>query len=188
MKKINPTDEEKYLGLMIYLLFTTADPLDAIQIASRVGIYQYGGADEGSRSDQNVELNSWIELGCKINFSWIEKKSPLSDLTMSQHDFEHLRISNRVAHQKIKLSRDRLSRRWSNSWKIIGPKVLAAQSLLPMTKQNPMALSLTWDSVLKDCARKLLQSNMRNEAEAILLLTIENIMEDVKNKNSSLSG
>ena len=150
---------------MLYLLFKKQDCQEAFHIASLISAPQRDCQDE--IDDQiSEDTKEWIELGSKVNFAWLEKKSALEDILINQFEFEHLRISNTDAHKIIKDSREKASSRWSNDWKQIRPRLLAAKSLA-FHKPKAEMIELTWQSMLSTCARKFYQVDMTIEAKEI---------------------
>ena len=170
MKKHTSTQTEKFIGLTLYLLFKKQDCQEAFHIASLISVPQKDDQTdiEGQISD---DTKTWIELGSKVNFAWLEKQSILEDILMSQHEFERLRITSPEMHKRIKNCRDKASTRWSYDWKQIRPRLLAAKSLA-FHKPRPEMLELTWQSMLSTCARKLYQVDMVTEAKEIQELSL----------------
>lgn len=167
MNKFNPTLSEKLTALMIYMLFKNPEGLDAFYIADSLGMNLNTG-DEffDEAADPDEPLKSWIRLGGKVNFAWLENHGALEYLIMGQHPFEKLKIEDPILHAKMKGIRHKANTRWSNDWKIIQPKILAAKSLMNM-KPSHDSLDLTWQSMVSSCARKLQQCNMPAEAKKI---------------------
>ena len=170
MKKHTSTQTEKFVGLTLYLLFKKQDCQEAFHIASLISVPQQDDQDkiDGQISDGT---KAWIELGSKVNFAWLEKQCILEDILMSQIEFERLRMSSPEMHKRIKDCREKASKRWSNDWKQIRPRLLAAKSLA-FHKPRPEMLELTWQSMLSTCARKFYQVDMATEAIEIQELSL----------------
>jgi|GEM_PF-3256482 len=174
MNKFASTHEEKLIALVIYMLFKQPEGLDAFYIADNLGMNSKG--DDGfydEAKDPDEPLKSWIRLGGKVNFAWLENNGALEYLTMGQHPFEHLKIKDPILYAEMKVIRDKANKRWSNDWKQIQSKILAARSLMNM-KPNQDSLDLTWQSMVSSCARKLQQLNMQIEAKKIQELSFKN--------------
>ena len=172
MNKFDPTLEEKLMALLIYTLFKKPEGLDAFYIADILGMNSKesdGFYDE--LADQDEPLKSWIRLGGKVNFAWLENHGHLEWLTMGQYQFEHLRSKEPLLYAEMKMLRDKANKRWSNDWKQIQPKILTAKSLIRM-KPSQDSLDLTWQSMVSSCARKLQQCNMPVEAKKIQELSL----------------
>ena len=92
---------------------------------------------------------------------------------MGQHPFENLKIKDPILYAEMKVIRDKANKRWSNDWKQIQPKILAARSLMNM-RPSQDSLDLTWQSMVSSCARKLQQLNMQIEAKKIQELSFKN--------------
>lgn len=172
MNKFDPTLEEKLMALLIYTLFKKPEGLDAFYIAD---ILRMNSKEDDSfydeLADQDEPLKSWIRLGEKVNFAWLENHSHLEWLTMGQYQFEHLRSKEPTLYVEMKMLRDKANKRWSNDWKQIQPKILTAKSLMSM-KPSLDSLDLTWQSMVSSCARKLQQCNMPAEAKKIQELSL----------------
>jgi hypothetical protein len=80
----------------------------------------------------------------------------------------------------MKVIRDKANKRWSNDWKQIQPKILAARSLMNI-KPSQDSLDLTWQSMVSACARKLQQLNMQAEAIKIQELSFKSLFNLLKN-------
>ena len=175
MKKFSKDQRDQLIGLMVYNLFRKPEGLDAYCIASQIGIVN---VPQGQRAPQSADaysaLKDWIELGCKVNFCWLEGKGDLNHLILGQHEFETLRSTNQELHKNIKLLRIRASQRWSNDWIRIQPKIIAAEHLYEASPKQD-SLILTWRSVQADCARKLQQMNQPTEAESLQKLSFESL-------------
>jgi hypothetical protein len=171
MNKFNPTLDEKLTGLMIYLLFKSQAGLDAFYIADHFGMNAF--RDEYSNQekiDLDEPIKNWINLGGKVNFAWLENNGDLDHLTMGESTFGQLRIQNPILHKETKKIRDKFSKRWSNDWKQIQPKILTARSL-SYAKPGSDALELTWQAMVSACARRLQQSNKLMESNKALDLS-----------------
>lgn len=172
MNKFDPTLEEKLMALLIYTLFKKPEGLDAFYIAD---ILRMNSKEDDSfydeQADQDEPLKSWIRLGGKVNFAWLENHSHLEWLTMGQYQFEHLRSKEPTLYVEMKMLRDKANKRWSNDWKQIQPKILTAKSLMSM-KPSLDSLDLTWQSMVSSCARKLQQCNMPVEAKKVQELSL----------------
>jgi len=185
MNKFDPTYEEKLLALVIYMLFKQPESLDAFYIADNLGMNSKG--DDGfydETKDLDEPLKSWIRLGGKVNFAWFENHGALEYLTMGQYPFEQLRSKDPILYAEMKLIRDKANKRWSNEWKKIQSKILAARSLMNM-KPSQNSLDLTWQSMVSSCARKLQQLNMQVEAKKIQELSFKNQLNAEKLAQSS---
>lgn len=173
MNKFSPTQTEVLLALVIYLLFKRDDSRDALEIAKRIGMYkQEQGRDSQVQYNEIGDLKDWIELGCKVNFAWLEKQSNLDALVMSTFQLQQLRIQDFKAYSEIQFARIKERKRWSNDWKVILPRVIAAKSL-QMARPHPETVDLTWVSRTSACARDLIQAGKKSEAEAIRLLSVQ---------------
>ena len=185
MNKFNLTLDEKLTGLMIYLLFKSQAGLDAFYVADYFGMNAIECEDpDQEATDIDEPLRNWIKVGGKVNFAWFENNGDLDHLTMGESPFGQLRIQNPVLHKEIKIVRDKFSKRWSNDWKQIQPKILAARSLAHM-KPGPDALELTWQSIVSSCARKLQQSNRSMESKKVLELSFQNVFNNLKIQQST---
>lgn len=142
MKKRFSNDEDLLRSLALYWLFKNANTLDAYALAEQM------------RLDDEHELKGWLECGCKVHWAWLHKHLELSHLLMSQQSFGMLVNQDRALHDKIKVNRDAVSRRWSNDWKNIGPKIKTAQSL-SMVKPSDKELDLAWSAAISTCASLL---------------------------------
>ena len=174
MNKFHPTLEEKLIALLIYMLFKQPEGLDVFYIADNLGMNSK--EDDGfydETADLDEPLKSWIRLGGKVNFAWLENHGALEYLTMGQHPFEHLRSKDPILHAEMKVIRNKANTRWSNEWKQIQSKILAAKSLMNM-RPSQESLDLTWQSMVSSCARKLQQLNMQAEAKKIQELSFKN--------------
>lgn len=173
MNKFDPTLEEKLTALVIYMLFKKPEGLDAFYIADRFGMNLRDSDDSLDESaDTDEPLKSWIRLGGKVNFAWLENHGALEYLTMGQHQFEHLRYEDQDLYTEMKSIRDKSNKRWSNDWKQIQPKIIASKSLMNV-KPGDDSLNLTWQSMISSCARKLQQLDMQVEAKKILELSFK---------------
>jgi len=174
MNKFHPTLEEKLIALLIYMLFKQPGGLDVFYIADNLGMNSK--EDDGfydETADLDEPLKSWIRLGGKVNFAWLENHGALEYLTMGQYPFEHLRSKDPILYEEMKVIRDKANKRWSNEWKQIRSKILAAKSLMNM-RPSQESLDLTWQSMVSSCARKLQQLNMQAEAKKIQELFFKN--------------
>lgn len=174
MNKFDPTLEEKLIALLIYMLFKQPEGLDVFYIADNLGMNSK--EDDGfydETADLDEPLKSWIRLGGKVNFAWLENHGALEYLTMGQHPFEHLRSKDPILYAEMKVIRNKANTRWSNEWKQIQSKILAAKSLMNM-RPSQESLDLTWQSMVSSCARKLQQLNMQAEAKKIQELSFKN--------------
>ena len=174
MNKFDPTLEEKLIALLIYMLFKQPEGLDVFYIADNLGMNSK--EDDGfydETADLDEPLKSWIRLGGKVNFAWLENHGALEYLTMGQHPFEHLRSKDPILYAEMKVIRNKANPRWSNEWKQIQSKILAAKSLMNM-RPSQESLDLTWQSMVSSCARKLQQLNMQAEAKKIQELSFKN--------------
>ena len=167
MNKFDTTLEEKLMALLIYKLFKEPEGLDAFYIADFLGM---NSKKEDSfyyeLTDPYEPLKSWIRLGGKVNFAWLENDSQLEWLTMGQHPFELLRNKDPILYGEMKAVRDKANKRWSNDWKRIQNKILTAKSLVSMRPSHD-SLNLTWKSAVSSCARKLQQCSKSVEAKII---------------------
>jgi hypothetical protein len=185
MNKFNPTLDEKLTGLMIYLLFKSQAGLDAFYVADYFGMNASEAEDpDQETTDVDESIKNWIKLGGKVNFAWFENNGDLDHLTMGEFPFGQLRIQNPTLHKEMKIFIDKFSKRWSNDWKQIQPKILAARSLADM-KPGPNALELTWQSIVSACARKLQRSNKSMESKKVLELTFQNVSNNLKIQQST---
>jgi hypothetical protein len=182
MNSFNPTLDEKLIGLLTYLLFKNQEGLDAFYIADYFGLnrFESEGLDQEAL-DLDEPLKNWLRLGGKVNFSWIENNGNLDYLVLGQFHFDKLRIQNPTLHKEIKIIRDKSNKRWSNDWRQIQPKILAARSLLHM-KPSPDSLALTWQSILGSCARRLQQCNKQIESTKVLELSFENVANSLNSR------
>jgi hypothetical protein len=137
------TDHDDLLkSLALYWLFKKANTLDAYALAERMGL----------KDEQ--ELKSRLQRGCKVHWALLEKHVDLSHVLMSQQSFGMLIVKDKTLHATMKVSRDAVSRRWSNDWKIIGPKIKTAQSL-SMVRPTDKELDLAWSAAISTCASLL---------------------------------
>ena len=177
MNKFDPKFEEKLAALLIYTMFKKPEGLDAFYIADSLGM---NSKEDDSFYDEIADidepLKSWIRLGGKVNFAWFENHGHLDWLIMGQFQFERLRNQDPILYAKIKAIRDKANKRWSNDWKQIHPKILAAKSLMSM-KPSQESLDLTWQSMKSSCARKLQQYNMQTEAKKIQELSLKELFD-----------
>ena len=181
MNKFDPTHVEKLTALMIYILFKKPEGLDAFYIADSLGMNCKDGNDFSDETeDLDEPLKSWIRLGGKVNFAWLENHGSLEYLIMGQYPFEHLRNKDPILYAEMKVIRDKANKRWSNDWKQIQPKILAARSLMNI-KPSEDSLDLTWQSMVSACARKLQQLNMQAEAIKIQELSFKSLFNLLKN-------
>jgi hypothetical protein len=179
MKKFNTTEEEQLIALIIYKLFKNPTVLDAYHISKLIGLTENSeNIFDGDAPEE--ELKSWIELGSKVNFSLLEENGRLDELLMSPQSFIDLKTKNVELHKKIGPFRNKASARWSNEWKQIKPKLIAAKSL---SIGNPKveSLNLTWGYMLNYCARTLEQINITELAMKIIDLKLEILI----NRNKS---
>jgi hypothetical protein len=182
MNKFNPTLDEKLIGLLIYLLFKNHEGLDAFYIADYFGLNRFDseGLDQES-IDLDEPLKNWLRLGGKVNFSWFENNGNLDHLILGQYQLDQLKIEDPNFHKEIKIIRDKSNKRWSNDWRQITPKILAARSLLHM-KPSPDSLALTWRSIVDYCARRLQQSNRQIESKRVLELSFQYVFNSSKSQ------
>jgi hypothetical protein len=166
MNKFDPTLEEKFMALLIYMLFKRTEGLDAFCIADRLGMNLINESIFYESVDPDEPLKTWIRLGGKVNFSWFENHGPLDWMIMGQGPFEVLRNKDQILYTEMKAVRDKANKRWSNDWKQIKPKILTAKSIINI-KPNQDSLDLTWRAIMSFCARRLQQSNMPLEAKKI---------------------
>lgn len=167
MNKFDPTLEEKLIALLIYKLFKNTEGLDAFYIADSLGMnFKESDSLYDELADQYEPLKCWIRLGGKVNYAWLENHGHLEWLTMGQHPFELLRSKEPKIYSEMKILRDKANKRWSNDWKQIKPKILAAKSLLIM-KPSQESLDLTRQSMVSSCARNLQYRNMPLEAKVM---------------------
>lgn len=159
MKKWQTTQEELLRSLVLYWLFMNQNTRDAFALAQQMGI---GQDDE--------ELKAWLELGCKVHWAWIRDKGELSDLLMSQQNFGLLVTTQKERHRAIKPVRDAASKRWSNVWKQIRPKLATAKTL-SMANPTARVLDLTWQTSLSGCSLELLSVGRSQEANELLKLS-----------------
>jgi hypothetical protein len=182
MNSFNPTIDEKLIGLLIYSLFKNQEGLDAFYIADYFGLNRFEGEDlDQEVLDFDGPLKNWLRLGGKVNFSWIENNGNLDHLLLGQFNFDKLRIQDPTLHKEIKVIRDKSNKRWSNDWRQIQPKILAARSLLHM-KPSPDSLALTWQSILGSCARRLQQCNKQIESTKVRELSFENVANSLNSR------
>jgi hypothetical protein len=157
MKKLFTNNEDLLRSLALYWLFKNANTLDAFALAEKMGL------------SDDVELKSWLECGCKVNWSWIDQHGDLSHLLMSQHAFGNLVHEDAELHAKAKIIRIAASQRWSNDWKKIDVKILTAKSL-SMVKPTEKELDLSWSSAVSACAILLYKVGMPAQSDKISLL------------------
>ena len=158
MKKLYTTQEDLLRSLVLYWLFMNQNTRDAFALAQQMGI---GQDDE--------ELKAWLERGCKVHWAWIQGKGELSDLLMSQQTFGSLVTTQKDKHQAIKPVRDAASKRWSNVWKQLRPKIATAKTL-SMANPTARVLELTWQTALSGCSLELLSVGRNQEANELLQL------------------
>ena len=175
MKKFHTNEEEQLIALIIYKLFKGPTCLDAYHIAKLIGL-TVNNKPIFDDEDPDEELKSWIELGSKINFALLEGNGSLDEILMAPQIFTNLKAKNIELHQKIAPFRKKASARWSNEWKQIRPRLVAAKSL---AIGNPKidSLNLTWEYMLNYCARTLEQINMTKLAMKIIDLKLELMMD-----------
>ena len=175
MKKFSKDQKDQLISLMLYNLFRKPEGLDAYCIASQICTIESDRSESEPQSNEVYDvMKDWIELGCKVNFCWLEGKADLSTLILSPHEFERLRFENQDLHKTIQPLRIKASKRWSNDWIRIQPKIVAARGLYEIGPKQD-SLILTWKSVQADCARKLQQMNKPTEAEYLQRLSFENL-------------
>jgi hypothetical protein len=176
MSKFEHTLEEKLMALLIYKLFKNTEGLDPFYIADSLGMNSKKiDSFHDELADPYEPLKSWIRLGGKVNFAWFENRSHIEWLTMGQHPFEQLRSKEPALHAEMKVLRDKSNKRWSNDWKQIQPKIVAAKSLMSM-KPSQDSLDLTWQSMVSSCARKLQLRNMQLEAKKMQEFSLSGLL------------
>lgn len=175
MNKFRPSHNEQLLALVVYLLFKKDDSRDAFEIAKRIGLYRrFQDVDSQQEFCETEILKRWLELGCKVNFAWIENHGNLEGLVMSTYQLQELQLQNPKTVEDIRAARIRVQKRWSNDWKVIYPRVVAGESL-QMVKAIPEVLNLTWNSRVSACARDLIQAGKKSEAETIQSMSLERL-------------
>jgi len=142
MNMFNNDQDDLLKSLALYWLFKNANTLDAYALAERAGI----------KDEQ--ELKRWLQRGCKVHWALLEKHVDLSYVMMTQQSFGMLIVEDKTLHATMKISRDAVSRRWSNDWKSIGPKIKTAQSL-SMVKPPDKELDFAWSAAISTCASLL---------------------------------
>ena len=173
MKKFNPSQDEIFIALITYLLFKNTDCRDAFEIAKKIGLYkEILHFDTQLEDEGTIALKSWLELGCKVNFAWLEGQGDLDDLVMSYFPLQDLRLTDPEEHLNVTALRAKGNKRWSNDWKKIQAKIWTARSL-QLAKPISEALHLSWNSVVTACARDLIRVGKRSEAEEIQALSLD---------------
>ena len=173
MKKFNPSKDEIFIALITYLLFKNSDGLDAFEIAKKLGLYKEIVQPDTQIEDEGTEyLKRWLELGCKVNFAWLEGQGDLEGLIMSYFSLQELRLVNREEHLIVTALRTKGNKRWSNDWKKIQAKIFTAKSL-QLAKPISEALQLSWNSIVSACARDLIRVGKKSEAEEVQTLSLD---------------
>jgi hypothetical protein len=157
MKKLFKNEDDLLRSLVLYWLFKNANTLDAFALAEKMGL------------SDDVELESWLECGCKVSWAWIDQHGDLSHLLMSQQTFGNLVLEDAELHSRVKIIRIAASKRWSNDWKKIAVKITTAKSL-SMVKPTEKELELSWSSAVTACAILLYKVGMSDQSEKITLL------------------
>lgn len=157
MKKGYTTEEDILRSLVLYWLFKNANTLDAYALAEQMGL-----------TEDEQDLKSWLERGCKVHWAWIEENGDLSHVLMAQQAFGSLQ--DRDLHAKIKPARIASSQRWSNDWKKLLAKINTAKSL-SMAKPSEKEMELSWSAAVATCASLLLKVGLTGESERLLQLS-----------------